>query len=87
MNMESAEILDRPVVSTAIVAVVAALVYVGIQLALDGAVAPVETATFVGIFTAIYVGGNWVLREQILGDADDGPDDDAPVAESADSAE
>ena len=71
MNMDADDIvLERPVIATFIVALVAALTYVGIQLALDGSVAPAETASFVLIFTIIYVAGNRFLRER----AEDGTD-------------
>jgi predicted membrane-bound dolichyl-phosphate-mannose-protein mannosyltransferase len=65
MNMEADDIaVDRPAVATAVVALVAAVAYVGIQLAVDGQVAPVETATFVVVFTLVYVGGNRYLRRR-----------------------
>ena len=63
--------VERPVVATALVAGVAAVAYVGIQLVLDRGIAPVETAVFVVVFTAVYVGGNRVLRRRVRGgDAD-----------------
>jgi len=57
-------VVERPVVSTVLVAAVATLVYVVLQLLLDGFVDVVETAAFVGIFTVVYVGGNWLLRRR-----------------------
>ena len=76
MNMEADDIVvERPVVATVLVAAVAAVAYVGIQLLLDGAIAPVETAVFVVVFTAVYVGGNRVLRRRVRGgDAEPDPD-------------
>lgn len=63
MNMEADDLLlERPVVATAAVAAIATVVYAGIQFVLDGAVAPVETAAFVLVFTLVYVGGNRYLR-------------------------
>lgn len=55
-------VVEQPVVATALVAVVATVVYVGLQLAMDGEISPVETAIFTGIFTLVYVGGNYLLR-------------------------
>jgi predicted membrane-bound dolichyl-phosphate-mannose-protein mannosyltransferase len=76
MNMEADDVVvARPVVAVVLVAAVAAVTYVGIQLLLDGAIAPVETAVFVVVFTAVYVGGNWVLRRRARGD-NGGPDAD-----------
>jgi len=63
MNMDADDVvLDRPVLATAVVAVVAAIAYVGIQVVLGEAIAPVETAVFVVVFTAVYVAGNRYLR-------------------------
>lgn len=63
MNMEADDLLvDYPLGATVLVAAVATLVYVVLQLALDGSVATLETPVFVVIFTAVYVGGNWYLR-------------------------
>lgn len=71
MNMEADDILvERPVVATAIVAAVATVAYVGIQLALGDAVAPVETVLFVVVFTVVYVAGNRYLRDRAREDAD-----------------
>jgi len=65
MNTECADlVLDRPALATAVVAAVATVAYLAIQLVLDGAVAPVETAAFALIFTVVYVGGNWYLGRQ-----------------------
>ncbi|MFB6087203.1 MAG: hypothetical protein ABEJ85_01680 [Haloarculaceae archaeon] len=65
MNMEADDVLfERPVVATGLVALVAAIAYIGIQLVVDGAVAPVETATFVVVFTLVYVGGDRLLRRR-----------------------
>ena len=76
MNMKADDIVvERPVVAVVLVAAVAAVTYVGIQLLLDGAIAPVETAVFVVVFTAVYVGGNRVLRRRVRGgDAEPDPD-------------
>ena len=64
-------VVERPVVATALVAGVAAVAYVGIRLVLGRGIAPVETAVFVVVFTAVYVGGNRVLRRRVRGgDAD-----------------
>ena len=68
-------VVERPVVAMALVAGVAAVAYVGIRLVLDRGIAPVETAVFVVVFTAVYVGGNWVLRRRARED-DGGPDAD-----------
>ena len=66
MNMKSDRILvERPALSVVLVALVSALAYVGIQVALDSSIELVETATFVAIFTVVYAGGTWVLREQM----------------------
>jgi len=72
MNMEADDVVvERPVVATALVAGVAAVAYVGIRLVLGRGIAPVETAVFVVVFTAVYVGGNRVLRRRVRGgDAD-----------------
>ena len=76
MNMEADDVVvERPVVATALVAGVAAVAYVGIRLVLGRGIAPVETAVFVVVFTAVYVGGNWVLRRRARED-DGGPDAD-----------
>jgi hypothetical protein len=69
-------VVDQPVVATAAVALVATVAYVGIQFVIDGVVAPVETAIFVAVFTAVYVGGNWYLRRRER-EADDGEAEDA----------
>jgi hypothetical protein len=80
MNMESDDIaVERPVLATVFVAAVATAAYVGVQLALDGGVAPAETASFVLIFTLMYVAGARYLGGRTA-DAD-GADDAA--AESA----
>jgi membrane protein implicated in regulation of membrane protease activity len=63
MNMEADDVVvDRPVLATALVAAVAAIAYVGIQVVLGDAVAPLETAVFVVVFTTVYVAGNRYLR-------------------------
>ena len=65
MNMDADDVvLDRPVLATAMVAAVAAIAYVGIQVVLGEAVAPVETAVFVVVFTVVYVAGNRYLRSR-----------------------
>lgn len=64
-------LLDRPVAATAVVAAVAALAYVGVQVVLDGSVAPLETAVFVVVFTAVYVLGNRHLRARERDDGDE----------------
>jgi hypothetical protein len=65
MNMESDDIvLERPVLATAAVALVAAVADVGMQLALDGEIVPVQTAIFVVVFTAVYIGGTYLLRRR-----------------------
>ena len=76
MNMEADDVaVERPVVATALVAGVAAVAYVGIRLVLGRGIAPVETAVFVVVFTAVYVGGNRVLRRRVRGgDAEPDPD-------------
>ena len=63
--MEADDILvEQPVLATAIVAAGAAVAYVGVQLALDGGVAPLETSVFVVVFTAVYVLGNRYMRQR-----------------------
>jgi len=63
MNMEADSVVaERPVVATVLVAVVATVAYVAIQLVLDGSVSPVETAVFTAVFTLVYVGGNYLLQ-------------------------
>lgn len=65
MNMEADDlVVERPVASTLLVAAVATVAYVALQLVLDGVVAPLETVVFVALFTVVYVGGNWVLRQR-----------------------
>ena len=64
MNMDADDILvEQPVLATAIVAAGAAA-YVGVQVVLDGGVAPLETAVFVVVFTAVYVLGNRYMRQR-----------------------
>lgn len=71
MNMESDDIaVERPVLATVVVAVVATVAYLGVQLAFDGVVALAETASFVLIFTLVYVAGSRYLRDGAA-DADD----------------
>ncbi|QLH76348.1 hypothetical protein HZS55_03085 [Halosimplex rubrum] len=78
MNMESDDIaVERPVLATVVVAAVAAVAYVGVQLVLDGAVAPAETASFVLIFTLVYVAGARYLRERTNDTGDDATGDAA----------
>jgi len=75
MNMESDDIaVERPVLATVVVAAVATVAYVGVQLVLDGAVAAAETASFVLIFTLVYVGGSRYLRERTSETGDDTPE-------------
>ncbi|WP_167837444.1 hypothetical protein [Halosimplex halophilum] len=85
--------VERPVLATVVVAAVAAVAYVGVQLVLDGAVAPAETASFVLIFTLVYVAGARYLRERSAesdasptdGDTTDGgTTGDDPTAGAAD---
>jgi len=78
MNMKSDDIaVERPVLATVVVAAVATVAYVGVQLVLDGAVAPAETAAFVLIFTLVYVAGVRFLRERTDESGDAGGDDAA----------
>ncbi|WP_136688223.1 hypothetical protein [Halorhabdus amylolytica] len=58
---------DRPFVAVAIAAVVATVVYLAIQLAMDGRIDFVETAAFVIVFTGVYVAFLY-LRRQLSGD-------------------
>jgi predicted membrane-bound dolichyl-phosphate-mannose-protein mannosyltransferase len=82
MNMESDDIaVERPVLATVVVAAVATVAYVGVQLALDGAVAPAETASFVLIFTLVYVAGSRYLRER-TSEGDDGAAADDAAGET-----
>lgn len=72
MNMEADDILlEQPVVATALVAAVATAAYVGVQTALDGSVAVLETVLFVVAFTLVYVAGNRYLRSRESEDATD----------------
>jgi len=65
MNMDADDVvLDRPFLATAVVAAVAAIAYVGLQVVLGEALAPLETAVFVVVFTAVYVAGNRYLRRR-----------------------
>jgi membrane protein implicated in regulation of membrane protease activity len=65
MNMDADDVvLDRPVLATAVVAAVAAVAYVAIQVVLGESVAPLETAVFVVVFTVVYVAGNRYLRRR-----------------------
>jgi membrane protein implicated in regulation of membrane protease activity len=81
MNMEADDVLvEQPLLATTIVAAGAAVAYAGVQLALDGAVAPLETAVFVVVFTAVYVLGNRYLRRRERDgttEATDGPTDES----------
>lgn len=81
-------VADHPVASTVLVAAVATLVYAGLQIVLDGAVATVETAIFVLVFTAVYVGGTWFLRTRrdVEGAGAAIADPDTADAESVDAA-
>ncbi|MFB6139047.1 MAG: hypothetical protein ABEJ26_01270 [Halosimplex sp.] len=77
MNVEVDDLFDeRPVVATVVVALVATVVYVAIQLVSAGGVALAETGTFVLVFTLVYVGGSRYLRGS--GDEANGSDGDAP---------
>mgnify|MGYP007008814846 CR=1 FL=1 len=79
--MESDDIaVERPILATAVVAAVATVAYVGVQLVLDGAVAAAETAAFVLIFTVVYVAGARYLRER------PSDSDDATGGDSTDDA-
>jgi membrane protein implicated in regulation of membrane protease activity len=73
MNMEADDVLvEQPVLATAIVAAGAAAAYVGVQVVLDGGVAPLETAVFVVVFTAVYVLGNRYMRQRADDSGGDG---------------
>ena len=68
-------VVDRPVLATAVVAVFATVAYVGVQVAFGDSVAPLETAIFVVVFTAVYVAGNRYLRGRERGEENGaGPD-------------
>ncbi|WP_436908097.1 hypothetical protein [Halosimplex marinum] len=87
MNMESDDIaVERPVLATVVVAAVATVAYVGVQLVSDGGVAPAETASFVLIFTLVYVAGARYLRERTA-DADGADDASGDNAASGDATE
>ncbi|WP_135666314.1 hypothetical protein [Halorhabdus rudnickae] len=58
---------ERPVVAVAIAAVVATVVYLAIQLAMDGQIDVVETAAFAIVFTGVYVAFLY-LRRQFAGE-------------------
>ena len=64
-------VVEQPALAVALVAVVATAVYVGLQVLLDGSVAPVETAIFTAVFTLVYVGGNYLLRRDEVDGGDD----------------
>jgi len=64
-------VLEQPLVATALVAAIATVVYVGLQVAMDGAISPVETAIFTVVFTLVYVGGNYLLRRNADGEDGD----------------
>lgn len=85
MNTEADDILvEQPVLATAIVAAGAAVAYAGVQVVLDGGVAPVETAVFVVVFTAVYVLGNRYLRQRAgdtTAESTDGPARDESESE------
>ena len=56
---------DRPLVTFVLTVVVASAVYAGFQLAFDGQVNVLETATFALVFSALLVGFAW-LRDRYL---------------------
>lgn len=59
---------ERPILAIALAAVVATVVYLAIQLAMDGRVDPIETAAFAVIFTGVYVAFLYLRRK--LADAE-----------------
>jgi len=81
MNMEADDVVvDHPVLATAVVAVFATVAYVGVQVVFGDAVAPLETAIFVVVFTAVYVAGNRYLRGR-PGSSEEDTDTDADTDE------
>lgn len=58
---------ERPVVAVAVAAVVATVVYLAIQLVMDGSIELVETAAFAIVFTGVYVAFLY-LRRQYAGE-------------------
>ncbi|MFC7140782.1 hypothetical protein ACFQMA_13240 [Halosimplex aquaticum] len=77
MNVDVDAVVDeRPVVATALVALVATAAYAGIQLVFDSSVAVAETASFGLIFTLVYVAGNRYLRDGEGEQPDDSRADD-----------
>ncbi len=69
--MEADAVLEeRPVVATVVVALVATVAYAGIQLVGDGSVAVAETASFVLVFTLVYVAGARYLRDRADAESD-----------------
>ncbi|QGN06336.1 hypothetical protein Hrd1104_02855 [Halorhabdus sp. CBA1104] len=54
---------QRPLVAIGLAAVVATVVYLAIQLAMDGTVELVETAAFTIVFTGVYVAFLYLRRQ------------------------
>lgn len=67
MDLDPASLSDvpaeNPAVAVAISAVVATVVYLAIQLVMDGTVDLVETAAFVIVFTGVYAAFLYLRRE------------------------
>ncbi|ACV12379.1 hypothetical protein Huta_2212 [Halorhabdus utahensis DSM 12940] len=67
MDLDPASLSDvpaeKPAVAVAISAVVATVVYLAIQLVMDGSINPVETAAFVIVFTGVYAAFLYLRRE------------------------
>ena len=84
MNMEADDVVvDHPVLAPAVVAVFATVAYVGVQVVFGDAVAPLETAVFVVVFTAVYVAGNRYLRGRQRSSEEDSDTDDAVTDDPA----
>jgi hypothetical protein len=57
---ESAILTERPLLAGAVIALAAAVVWVGISFGLRDTVDPVETALFAVVFAVVYVGSNYL---------------------------
>lgn len=53
--VETDPVEERPIAAGGLIFVVAALVWVGVSLAFDGEIAPLETLLFAVAFTAVYL--------------------------------
>jgi len=58
---------ERPLLAVGLSAVVATVVYLAIQLAMDGRIDPVETVAFAIVFTGVYVAFLYLRRQLASG--------------------